>query len=967
MVMDADFEVPLPGVKVVIPETGQEVVTGDTGSFYLEQIEPGAYTVMFSKGGYSRMTKPGIVVSPGQLAEVEASLAGEYEEMDELVVKEINLGGASEIGLLNLRMESSALMDSVGAEMMSRAGASDAASALKLVSGTTVQDGKYAVVRGLPDRYVVSLMNGARMPTADINKRAVQLDQFPSVAIESLQVAKTFTPDQQGDATGGAVDILLKGIPDEFTARAKVGVKFKTNVTDDNFLSYEGGGVNYWGFDDGGRDPQPSGTDWDGAVGTESVDAPFLYDWDVSLGGKVEVADGVKVGGIASFYYKSDANVYLDVKDNRYLQNGNIMEPQLFQGSGGLEGHTSLFEGTRSVEEVQWGTLNAIGIETENNAVELLYMRTHVAEDKATYGEDTQGKRYFFGEDYDPYDTDDPGNQSDTVDLAPYQRAYTLEYIERDTETIQLAGEHTIPTPDWELGSRFTFLQPEVDWKVTGASSALYSPDKRLFGEKWLPRQYQEIDLGIPGFPPIINDVPAQYRQIKPDANFTQGNLQRIWKDVEETSQQFALNGELPFEQWSGDEGFVKLGWFQDLVERTYKQDSYSNFSDPNNSLVSDWDTSWATVFPDEVHLISASEIDVNYEAEQDLSAYYAMMDLPVASYLKFIGGARFESTSFDVVLDPEADVLWSDPNGPPGSSQALNPGDGDVSFDQDDVLPSIQMVVSPLERWSFRLGYSETVARQTFKELTPIQQSEYLGGDVFIGNPYLQMGAIKNYDIRVDYNPYPGGLVSFSYFYKDFTDPIEYEQAYAENIGVYTTAENYPAGELNGLEFEVRQDLGHFWDICRGLSLGGNITLLDSYVEYSEEEKQQLETNLGVMADGRDMLKMPEHIYNVYVSYDFDKTGTKLGLFYTVKGDTLEEGRSSTRAIPSVYSKEVAELNFTMSQKLGDHLTLSFKAKNLTNPEIQRVYRDEELDEDWVKNSYTKGMEFSLGLSAAW
>ena len=81
--------------------------------------------------------------------------------MDELVVRDIQLGGSSEIGLLNLRMESSALMDSVGADLISRAGASDVAGALKLVAGTTVQDGKYAVVRGLPDRYVVSLLNGA--------------------------------------------------------------------------------------------------------------------------------------------------------------------------------------------------------------------------------------------------------------------------------------------------------------------------------------------------------------------------------------------------------------------------------------------------------------------------------------------------------------------------------------------------------------------------------------------------------------------------------------------------------------------------------------------------------------------------------------------------------------------------------------------------------------------------------------
>ena len=117
-------------------------------------------------------------------------------------------------GLLHLRFESPALMDSISSDLMSRAGASDAASALRLVAGATVQDGKSAVIRGLPDRYVSSQLNGVRLPTADEDKRAVELDQFPSAVIESIQVSKTFTPDQQGDASGGAVNVRAQGHPD---------------------------------------------------------------------------------------------------------------------------------------------------------------------------------------------------------------------------------------------------------------------------------------------------------------------------------------------------------------------------------------------------------------------------------------------------------------------------------------------------------------------------------------------------------------------------------------------------------------------------------------------------------------------------------------------------------------------------------------------------------------------------------
>ena len=94
-----------------------------------------------------------------------------------------------------------------------------------------VQDGKYAVLRGLPDRYVSSQMNGVRLPTADEDKRAVELDLFPSAVIESLQVSKTFTPDQQGDASGGAVNVRLKGIPDETVLQVRTQVGGNSQVT----------------------------------------------------------------------------------------------------------------------------------------------------------------------------------------------------------------------------------------------------------------------------------------------------------------------------------------------------------------------------------------------------------------------------------------------------------------------------------------------------------------------------------------------------------------------------------------------------------------------------------------------------------------------------------------------------------------------------------------------------------------
>ena len=155
LIKDSDFDAVLPGAQVTIVETGVVVTTSDQGNYVITDVPPGTYTLLISKAGYVRQVKSKVVVQAGRLTDVNASLAGEFTEMDEFVVQDLLASGAgTEAALLELRIESPALMDSVSSDLMSRAGASDAASALTLVAGATVQDGKFAVIRGLPDRYV---------------------------------------------------------------------------------------------------------------------------------------------------------------------------------------------------------------------------------------------------------------------------------------------------------------------------------------------------------------------------------------------------------------------------------------------------------------------------------------------------------------------------------------------------------------------------------------------------------------------------------------------------------------------------------------------------------------------------------------------------------------------------------------------------------------------------------------------
>lgn len=942
---------PIPGAEVKLLPSALRTTTNDQGNFVFNQVPPGTYTVSISKDGYLPQGRGDVVVEAGKMADVEVLLVGVVEEAPEVTVPAPPPEPG--MGTLEIMKKDPGNISAVDAGLFKAAGLSDAAQILKMVSGATVQNDKYAVVRGLPDRYVSSKMNGVRLPTADPDKRAVQLDQFPAALIDMMQVSKVFTPDQQGDASGGAVDIILKGLPDKDMFRFDLGgSSYSNRAGKGEYVTHKGRQMNWLGWDRVGV-----GDFSDPTVGASFGDQPISYSWSMAGAKRKAFDTGWKFGALGSAYYKTKST-FTDDGINDYLwadkPGDRKLSPQYSQGTPTSEDFkTALWDVRQSKKEVQWGGLGSLGLENRDNSIRLLYMYTRTADDTVTVNENTRGKAYYFPG-YDVNDPNDPGNAQRSA--SPYLRTETLAYTERTTGTLQLTGKHTLPIREWGW-DRFWFLRPELDWTLARSFSRLYQPDKRQFGEQWW------ADMYSPGAPPWVPPftAPAVHVPYKPAANFTIGNLQRVWKDIEEDSDQYFANIKFPFRQWSNEKGYFKFGVFQDVVDRTYAQESYSNFNDNASLYAGPWGDFWSRHFPGENHPITAADIDVDYTGSQRISASYGMFDLPLTRRIKIIAGARVERTELSIVNSPEKDVTWIPPG--TGGPVTLRPGDADVSFEQVDLLPSLGLEVKPHKKVTVRLSYSETVARQTFKELTPIQQMEYLGGDVFIGNPSLQMSAVKNYDLRLDYTPFHGSLLSASAFYKEVTNPIEYVQ---RNAGyTYTTASNYPEGMLRGVEFEARQKMGSLTRRLEGLTLGGNATIIESEVTLPPDEAAELRASQTPMST-RHMTNAPSYLLNLFSTYDWDKKGAQFGLFYNVKGDTLiaGAGQSNSHFIPHIYELPYGTLNFTASKKLGKHWKLTFQAKNLLDPAIQTVYRSDFTDEA-IKSSYNKGMEFFLGLGA--
>ena len=124
---------------------------------------------------------------------------------------------------------------------------------LKRVSGTSIQDNKYVVVRGMNDRYNIALVDGAVLPSTEPNRKAFSFDIIPSSVLDQIVITKSGSADLPGDYSGGAIQILTKDIPAEAFTTISLGAGYHSLSTFQNFQSGYKSATDILGFDDGSR------------------------------------------------------------------------------------------------------------------------------------------------------------------------------------------------------------------------------------------------------------------------------------------------------------------------------------------------------------------------------------------------------------------------------------------------------------------------------------------------------------------------------------------------------------------------------------------------------------------------------------------------------------------------------------------------------------------------------------------
>ena len=287
VVIDDKTGQPLPGATVVIKGLNKSRVTDSEGNFNFSKIEPGTYELLITALTFQEKEITEVIVIKDEINVLTISLEEKNNQLDEVVIKTTKAKVESVKSLLTMQKNSANVSDGISAETIKRTPDKNTSDVLKRISGASIQDNRFVIVRGLNDRYNAALLNGAPLPSSEPDRKAFSFDIFPSNMLDNLVITKTASPDLPGEFAGGVVQINTKSVPDKDFQSITVGSGYNTITTFKEQKTYKGSGTDWLGFDNGARDlPStiPSTQVFNALTYQEkaALAQTFEYDWKIN-------------------------------------------------------------------------------------------------------------------------------------------------------------------------------------------------------------------------------------------------------------------------------------------------------------------------------------------------------------------------------------------------------------------------------------------------------------------------------------------------------------------------------------------------------------------------------------------------------------------------------------------------------------------------------------------------------------
>lgn len=787
LVLDGRTGQPLRGATVAL---GDAQATADLNGVFQATVPAGTWTATVSYEGYETQNVLDVVVADGQTANFSAvlmplgddpegdSVAGDTATgISEVITVEAEAAVATEAALLAERRAAPQILDNIGSEEMSKNTGSDAAGALKRVTGITLQDSKYIYVRGLGDRYSNTQLNGSKIPTTEFERKVVPLDLFPADLLEKVTVSKSYTADQPGDFVAGVVELETKQFPPRQRISIGGGIGWNAETTGDPLSEYPGG----LSFSGAGGQALPAGIpderlvrlspitgqgftaaelegfgelllgDWTPAhqgpndLARPGSDAPFNSDLNFSYGNSFD-----RVGLVLSGSWSDDFQTRAEERNFYVL------------ASGGVPAALDTYHFDYGEQQTRNSLMGNLGLRPSDNSqvgVRALQTTLSNAEGRFQTG---------FYSDF----------QNDIED-------FRLHYQDRQVTALQLSGDHFLG----DLGGAGTLL----DWRAS-SSQAETDENIRQTVYEVVREEFTLTNDGQAGF--------FFYNDLRDDLADGRFNWSTLW------------SGEHSY--GTGKAGVAYTTRDRDFAGRRFRYFPRS-VSRVDMTLPGEQIFTPETVGPN-FEIREITNPTDSYDGSHEVGAAYLQGDYSWGKW-RVVAGARFEDSQQEVVTLDRRDA---------GQTPVV------TVLDDNDLLPAASLVYSLSSRMSLRGSASRNLNRPEFRELAPFQFTHILGGYNVVGNPELENASIDSFDVRWEWFPRGSEVVAASVFFKSFDNPIE--EIVIGGAEPTQTFDNALGARNQGFELEYRRSLGVISERLSSFTTIVNYTFVDSEIEIDPE-----------------------------------------------------------------------------------------------------------------------------------
>ncbi|WP_341841673.1 TonB-dependent receptor [Chitinophaga caseinilytica] len=586
----------LIGVTVMVQNTSKGAVT-DVEGRYLIQVAPGTYTLDFKYMGYQTKSIADVVVKAGQTANLDIAL----DEPKSKDLQEVVIRGSYKQETINAlfvaQKNNPSISSGISGESIRRSPDRNTSEVLKRVSGASIQDNKYIIVRGLNDRYNTATINNAMLPSTEPDRKAFSFDLIPSNLIDNIIINKTASPEMPADFAGGLVQVYTKDIPTENFISFNIGLGYNSQTTFKETQGMERGKTDWLTFDDGLRElPNsfPSSRQKYSALNLDqklSLSREFKNNWAVSDQGKALPAQNYQVTWGNRIRLKKDGS-FGSIISVTYRNSENIQKGERADYEDGKVRSINFAEDLYKYN-TSLGAIANFTYVKRNNKISFKNIFNRILDNNYIYRS---------------------GNSTDIGDLKAYGQDLTIKTMLNS----QLEGNHKLNARDWRL-----------DWNVNYSLTNRDQPDMKVLTYK-------------------LNESKNIYEAMIP-VNSVARNVSRFWSNLEEYGVGAMGSLTAPF-NIAGVKQSVKLGG-----QKLYRERDFSARVLGYAANQTGYDQSILSMEPGQIFApanirengLRIEEITNNsdkYKATSDLVAGYVQFDNKIGDKVRVVWGARGES-----------------------------------------------------------------------------------------------------------------------------------------------------------------------------------------------------------------------------------------------------------------------------------------------------------------------------------